>query len=732
MGKASRSRKSHIPKTGISAAGSRAASVGFPKTGYFQKTFIHIVLIAALGFIGYSNTFQSPFHWDDTPNIVENPVIKNLDNFLSSTEGFAYSPRRSIGYLTFALNYHFGGLQVTGYHVVNLFIHISNALLVYFLIILTFRTPFFKSEKLMVHSEKSHNSRIETEDERHPIELETSRFTIHDSRFTSLNALLSALLFVAHPIQTQAVTYVVQRFASLATLFYLLSILMYIKGRIAAMGAGQWAKKPAGDNGQTVMDKRPVVLPSPPAYRLLPATFYIFSLFFALLAMGTKEIAFTLPLVIALYEFSFFGSSLKKKLLFLLSFLFFLLIMVAVLMRSGKPTGELLSDVSEMTRYHTQMSRWDYLMTQMRVIVTYLRLIILPVNQNVEYDYPRYHSLFDAPVLLSCIFLSALFGTGVYFMQRSRQAGERKKGDGRDDSEFMNLALRLVAFGIFWFFITLSVESSIIPIVHVIFEHRVYLPSVGIFIGITGMSIFLARHVKVEKFVVSLLILIALLLSGATYARNTVWKSSISLWGDAIRKSPNKERPYNDRGVALGKIGQIDKAMEDFNKAISLNPSFAEAYNNRSTVYRMTGRIQEAIKDLNEAIRWNPSFAEAYNTRGVTFVQTGQFDKAIADFNRVIDLEPAFTNAYNNRGAAYGALGQYDKAMRDVTMAIKLNPSYADAYHTLGNVYLAQGSFDEAFTQFQATLRLNPEHGSARSQLEKITTYRKNIMQKER
>ncbi len=119
---------------------------------------LHIFLIAIIGIIAYSNTFDVPFAFDDVSNITENPVIKDLDNFLSFSKGYDFNPRRFVGYLTFAMNYHFGGLNVTGYHIVNLVIHILNSILVYFLVRLTFNTPFCSSQLSAISSHNPHSS----------------------------------------------------------------------------------------------------------------------------------------------------------------------------------------------------------------------------------------------------------------------------------------------------------------------------------------------------------------------------------------------------------------------------------------------------------------------------------------------------------------------------------------------------------------------------------------------
>jgi hypothetical protein len=224
-----------------------------------------LCLILLVGVAAYSNTFNVPFQFDDFGNITENPVMKNLDNFISSRTGYDFNPRRYIGHLTFALNYHFGDLHTTGYHIVNLAIHLANAILVYFLVILTMQ--------VIGNRQWAMGKRQEARDEGGPMANRQS--PIASSR---LIALFAALLFVSHPIQTQAVTYIVQRLTSLAAFFYLLSVVAYVKGRQGAMGNGQWAKDENGqgamgngqwakdENGQGAMRRRL----SPLAYRLSP------------------------------------------------------------------------------------------------------------------------------------------------------------------------------------------------------------------------------------------------------------------------------------------------------------------------------------------------------------------------------------------------------------------------------------------------------------------------------
>ncbi|MBI4823379.1 MAG: tetratricopeptide repeat protein [Nitrospirae bacterium] len=193
------------------------------------------------------------------------------------------------------------------------------------------------------------------------------------------------------------------------------------------------------------------------------------------------------------------------------------------------------------------------------------------------------------------MFLFFIFISSVYLLYLSRTK---------------NTALRLIAFGIFWFFVTLSVESSIIPIPMWINEYRVYLPSIGVFTAIvTGAFLFTERlkNKKTQKVILSFLALMPLVLSPATYKRNTVWGSEISLWEDVARKSPNKARVYNNLGAVYEEKGLIDNAIKHYQSAVRLKPDLIEAHYNLGIVYIDKGDLDKARKELEMALQINPN-----------------------------------------------------------------------------------------------------------------------------
>ena len=428
MGKKGKKEKPKGTTSTITTNASRPSSID-QQIG-LKHIIPSLLSIIILGTIIYSNTFDASWHFDDNTAIVENYDIRdlkgtiNIRNILSGTS-------RWIGFLTFAPNYHFGKLDVLGYHIVNISIHLISAILVYFLMLLSLKTPCLKDNKI--------------------------------SNYAASLSLVSGLIFVAHPIQTQAVTYITQRFTSLATLFYLLSLVFFIKARLQK------------ERGKSFFSPSHLGC-------------YLVSLIAAFLAMRTKEITITLPAIILLYEICFFSPSprtLSKKLLYLTPLLltFFIIPLLRYRVTLFGVSGGVFMGIAEVgdvigdaTQETTAISRTDYLLTQFNVIVTYIRLLLFPVNQNLDYDYPISRTLFEFPTFFSFLLLISIVIFGVWMFKRSR----------------------LISFGIFWFFITLSVESSIIPIRDVIFEHRVYLPSVGFVIFLTVAIYQMMEQIKTK------------------------------------------------------------------------------------------------------------------------------------------------------------------------------------------------------------------------------------------
>ena len=554
---------------------------------YFQKYVFHIVclaLIIIVGVVAYSNSLNAPFVFDDEPNIAGNKAIVGLESAVSDN-----IHTRAVGYLSFALNYKVNSLDVTGYHVVNLAVHLTTALLVFWLVLLTFKTPFLEGSGL------------------------------GERRFLPLlAALFAGLVFVAHPLQTQAVTYTVQRFTSLATLLYLLSLVLYAKWRLAGDEASE--HKLFGHN-----------ITAGPGVK--KGFLCAGSLAAALLAMLTKEIAFTLPFVIALWEFAFLKGGARKRIIRLLPFALMLPVIPLILA---------LSDIPLLSAAGTEETppASDYFNTQLRVIVTYLRLFFFPLGQHLDYDFPVYLSFLDPNVLLSFIFLLAIAALGVFLWRYSRKGGDYT-------------LLRLAAFGIFWFFVTLSVESSVIAIADVIFEHRLYLPSIGLIIATVAVVAFAIVALKerlpwINRIVLPLAAAVVIAMAVATYERNQVWGSPITLLEDSTVKSPYKARAHNNLGHQYQEENQQEKAAAEFRQAIELKPDYPDANRNLGVIYANSKQYEEAIYYLRRAVELDPEDFKAHSVLGYIYFNQQRYDLSYEEYMAALRIRPDDSTAKKN------------------------------------------------------------------------------------
>lgn len=597
------------------------------------------ILLASL--LAYANSFRGEFVFDDVPSIRDSPLIRDLGNYVPGGPGYAQRPNRWVGYASFALDYAVGGLDVTGFHVVNLAVHAVNALLVYALVVLTLRTR----------------------------RLERSAIAGDSSRAVALAA---ALLFATHPLQSQAVTYVVQRLTSLATLFYLLTVVLYARWRLAAPDRPPWARGMG----------------------------YAATLLAAVLAMKTKEIAFTLPAAVAVYELTFLEAPPGRRVAWLLPIFATALLVPLTLLDMGRPVAEVLSSAQEVTRVQTTTSRWDYLTTQLAVVVTYLRLLVLPVGQNIDHDYPLYRSILEPRVLASLAVIGALLLAAAHLLRRTSPRAVHP----------IDPAARVVSFGILWFFLGLSVESSFIPIVDLLYEHRVYLPSVGFFAAVATGGTLLARRwtTSPARLVLAAATALSVGLAFVTLQRNRVWASPLTLWSDAAEKSPNKTRPHSNLGLALVALGRDAEALAQFQAVVRINPNHVSGYNNLAVHLSSLGRSEEAAHWLEVALELKPDHAETCYNLGRIRLEQGRSAESAELLWRAIALDTGYVQAYANLGGALNQLGRPAETVRLLEGKEALLRDSVEARFNLGVAYVLLGNAPGAERSVAILSRLAP------------------------
>ena len=546
------------------------------------------LIIAIAAVLVYSNSFLCEFQFDDIANIADRPIIRNLKNF-TNPNLWTNVNFRPLSMFSFAINYQLGQLDVTGYHIFNLMIHIICGFLVFLL-----------TKKIL------------------SIYLSLKKT---DSAATWFS-LFVALIFTLHPLQTQSVTYIVQRMTALSGLFYLLAVYLFLIGRI--------------QHSQKGFSRSVFII-------------YFLVVLSAMLSLMAKQIAVTLPLSLLLIEICFIrnkeGKVYKKFVLFSLSVIILLALIVAV-------TGNL-------PRETDKISRTDYLVTQFRVMTKYIQLLILPINQNLDYAFRPSTSFWHIKEIVSFLLLSFLIFLSIFFYKRNK----------------------LITFGIAWFFVTLALESSVIPIRGLIYEHRLYLALLGF--GTCLVTIIYSFTKKRKKVLILLLSIIVIVYGFATFQRNKVWENRYTLWSDILKKAPQKARSHYYMGIILSDAGQKRRAMNYYLQAIKLRPDYVDALVNLGNNLKSMNEIDKAIHYYKKALMYDPQSSTALNNLGVILSDRGKFKEAISCYNRILKNNPDNTEAMNNLGIIWAQQGKYQKALELFKRALRLKPNYKNAKNNL-------------------------------------------------
>lgn len=550
------------------------------------RTGAFFVGIVTWGFLIYANTLASTFHFDDWFFIIKNEGIRNLGNLTTAGQGVLGHFSRFLTFYTFAVDYHFYELNPDGYRLTNIAIHIVNALLVGWL------TSLVVS---IIHPQQDGKS-----------------------RYPGQIAFLTTIIFLTHPLQTQAVTYISQRFTSLATLFYFLSSALYLKGRMREK-----------NDSETVV-------------------FFSGAFIAGVLGMCCKELVVTLPVMILFFEWFLFGARFKwgrtDHKLRLGSFLFILLGMSLIIPAffSFNIKNMLFGAITSGSHQGDILTGGTYLLTQIRVVVMLLRLYFFPIGQNLFYDFPMSWHLWEPTIVFSFVIVVAVIVWAIK-QRRHRQ---------------------LVSFGVFWFFI--SYMDNLVPRAHVIWEHKLYLPSFGLCLVVSSLLTESVKKIQGVRFLVFGLILI---LSGGTFYRNKIWKNEIVLWQDVVRKSPKLAKANYGLGLAYYRDGQYEPAMQYLNRAIILNSAYFDAYISRGVIFGYQGRFDLAMKNFNTALQIRPMNYEASLNRGKLYFLVGNYQAAIEDFSRAISKDPKEVAAYVLRASAYVKTKQVGLANADFEKA---------------------------------------------------------------
>ncbi len=465
---------------------------------------------------------------------------------------------------------------------------------------------------------------------------------------------VTGLLFGLHPLHVESVAWVSERKDLLCAMFFLLSTMAYTK---------------YVSNGGGLRNKH-----------------YILVLFLFALALLSKPMAVSLPIVLLILDWYPFNriSSIKS---FLSAFLEKLPLIVLSLVSSALTV--LAQKAGGAIRTFEVIPLSTRLLVAAESLLSYLWKMILPVNLIPYYPYPKNISLFSAEYILSVVLVSGITAACIAMVKKQK--------------------LWLAVWG--YYVITLLPVIGIVQVGDQAMADRyTYLPSISPFLiaGLGAAWCFQkaeALKANIKMLGIFFAVFLFISMSYFTIKQISIWKDSIVLLSYVIEKGPgNLSFVFMNRGLTFIGMGRPDKALEDYDKAISIDPSDFKLFSNRGELFMQLGQLDKAALDLDKAMSLNPGHPRAfmnYLNLGIGYGRSGNQGKAMEFFNKAIAIEPNKPTAYINRGITYANVGQYDRALEDFNKAILLDRNSGEAYANRGNLYLIMGKKEPAASDFQ-------------------------------
>lgn len=582
------------------------------------------VSIAAITAATFANGISGPFVFDDIPELLQNPDIRSLPGCLdtisrSSDTGLAGRPAAC---LTFALNYVFSGPNVRGFHLLNVLIHILAALILFGVL----RRTIERSQKAI-------------------------------SAAPDTLVLCIAVLWAVHPLQTESVTYVIQRIESLAGLWYLLTLYC-----VARSSNSEW-----------------------------DASWKACAVVCCAMGMLTKEIVATAPLIVLLYDYTFFnnpiGAALRRSKGLYVGLGLTWLIPISII--AGGSRGGTVG-------FNLGVSPLDYLLTQAGVILHYLSLCFWPYVLAISYaDWHIVRHWNDAvPELVIVAGLLVVTAIGVWRRASWGFAGA-------------------------WFFIILAPSSSFVPIVtEPAAERRMYLPLAAVVAlvvvaadrAISGLTAWIGAGAGTRRSVkVGICLVVVGALGARTVVRNADYASGVGLLSKTLAVRPGDELVRGALIEELIRGERLADARKVHAEGLIRNPASYVLFHNWGQCMMIVGRHDEAQSSFEKALGVRSNDYAARSGLGTALAEQGRWRDAVEQLREGIRLRPGAYRAHSNLGVALANLGEKDEAIKELRLAVRLKPGFADAQYNLGQLLLERGETREAVVHLRAALRMEPQ-----------------------
>ncbi len=622
------------------------------------RTWLGPFVIALAAVAAYYPSLAAPFIFDDRLAIIENPTIRHLWPLSQAwspppwTSGVSARPLVNF---TFALNYALGGLDVRGYHAFNGLVHLLASLAL----------------------------------------LGVLRRTLPKDRAGL--AFVIALLWTAHPLQTESVTCIMQRTEGLMGLFYLATLYFFIRSVDSRSGDPEvlWPRQPEGhppapslrDSAAPRHPRAARSVANRSENLTVSATWQALSVICCLLGMATKEVMVTAPIVVFLYDRTFiagsFAEAWRRRRTYYLALAATWLLLAALVVGEGGERGASAG-------FSHGVTSWHYALTQCWALTHYVRLAFWPHPLVLDYG----SDVIVAWTMVwgrGLLILGGLLGTVIALIRRPAWG-------------FLGAT----------FFLLLGPSSSFVPLpAQTIAEHRMYLP-----LAVLLTAAMLALYSRLSRGALAAGFVAAIAAEGATIARNGTYASELAIWRDTVAHRPGNNRAHACLGIALDHAGRLPEAVAEYEAALRLHPDYADALIDLGNAERKMGRLPEAIEHFRRASALAPANAEAHNSLGAALTDLGRRTEAEAEYETALRLQPGYADAENNLGTLLCTLGRGQEGIIHLGRAVRFKPEMAEAHSNLGTALAMAGRLPEAIAQFTAALQLDPGLVTARANLE--------------
>lgn len=599
-----------------------------------------VVLLIACAALAWASSTGGVFLLDDFVHITGNPAIRRLSPLAEVVKGSS----RPLVELSLAVNHAIGGLRPFGYHVFNLLVHGLAAMVLYGVVVRSARGRGAASIRTGADSGAGGDATI--------------------------LALSVAGIWLLHPLQTQSVTYLIQRAESMMGLCYLLTLYGIL--RRGQSGAAIWS---------------------------------LVAILACAAGMLCKTVMVTAPVVALLLDRAVLADSWRAVFARRWGLHLGLAATWAVPVAMGA-VGELIDPSSHAAGTVgfsvSSVTPWHYLLTQGGVILHYLRLSFWPRPLVFDYAWPAEVGL--AAAALPCLAVLGLFAASVWLYVRRPALG-----------------LAPLAF-----FIILAPTSSFVPIADLCVEHRMYLPLACVIVtAVLAVRLLLARlerSGRVSSGVVAaalpvLTVAVLIALAVLTHMRNQDYQSELAMWRSVVRARPENARARSYLGDALMDAGEHDEAIAQYREALRINPNLDIVENNLANALARTGRLDEALETYERILARDPRLTHVHLNFALALQMKGRLAEAVEHYEAGLAADPRQTSARHNLGAALRGLGRLSDAEEAHRTALQDRPADPDGWFALGLVLEAQRRGGEAIAAYEQVIRLQPDHAGATGRL---------------